>query len=134
MYVQIPQNSQLVNGNLMKPGTKGRKPRQCGYNQVNNPNKPNNPTYLNQGMEPQVEDAWIIHWEPRNRSRNAERECDREPSRRSRNGCITCKQRRIKCDETKPSCEKCTKGRKPRQCGRYNKPNKPTYILGIQEQ
>ncbi|VEU19627.1 DEKNAAC100146 [Brettanomyces naardenensis] len=36
---------------------------------------------------------------------------------RSRNGCITCKQRRRKCDETKPCCLRCLKS--GRQCGGY---------------
>ncbi|TID19164.1 hypothetical protein CANINC_003734 [Pichia inconspicua] len=28
---------------------------------------------------------------------------------KSRNGCVTCKKRRLKCDETKPLCQNCTK-------------------------
>lgn len=36
---------------------------------------------------------------------------------KSRNGCITCKQRRTKCDETKPTCLKCAK--KNIECGGY---------------
>ncbi|KAH7141522.1 hypothetical protein B0J13DRAFT_637253 [Dactylonectria estremocensis] len=39
-------------------------------------------------------------------------------------GCQTCKQRRIKCDEGKPSCERCL--RVGRQCGGYSK--KPVII------
>ncbi|VUC23755.1 unnamed protein product [Clonostachys rosea] len=35
-------------------------------------------------------------------------------------GCLTCKQRRVKCDEGKPSCQKCF--RMGRQCGGYEKP------------
>ncbi|OAX85614.1 hypothetical protein ACJ72_00028 [Emergomyces africanus] len=31
----------------------------------------------------------------------------RKPHRKSRSGCSNCKQRRIKCDETKPGCGKC---------------------------
>lgn len=30
-------------------------------------------------------------------------------STKSRNGCVTCKKRRLKCDETKPLCQNCTK-------------------------
>ncbi|OAX83412.1 hypothetical protein ACJ72_02232 [Emergomyces africanus] len=31
----------------------------------------------------------------------------RKPHRKSRTGCVNCKQRRIKCDETKPQCQRC---------------------------
>src|SRR5450755_1287659 len=34
-----------------------------------------------------------------------------------RTGCVTCKIRRVKCDETKPSCLKCT--RSGRKCDGY---------------
>ncbi|KAL4871369.1 hypothetical protein BDV12DRAFT_194434 [Aspergillus spectabilis] len=33
----------------------------------------------------------------------------RRPHRKSRDGCAKCKQRRIKCDETRPRCQKCEK-------------------------
>ncbi|KAL4928333.1 Zn(II)2Cys6 transcription factor [Aspergillus undulatus] len=33
----------------------------------------------------------------------------RRPHRKSREGCAKCKQRRVKCDETRPQCQKCTK-------------------------
>ncbi|KAL3469773.1 hypothetical protein BJX99DRAFT_64578 [Aspergillus californicus] len=33
----------------------------------------------------------------------------RRPHRKSREGCAKCKQRRVKCDETWPRCQKCTK-------------------------
>ncbi|KAJ5579676.1 uncharacterized protein N7459_005661 [Penicillium hispanicum] len=33
----------------------------------------------------------------------------RRPHRKSRGGCSTCKHRRVKCDETKPTCLKCQK-------------------------
>ncbi|KAH8807256.1 hypothetical protein F5884DRAFT_833042 [Xylogone sp. PMI_703] len=36
---------------------------------------------------------------------------------RNRSGCITCRKRRIKCDEAKPSCNKCTST--GRSCGGY---------------
>ncbi|KAF1840185.1 uncharacterized protein K460DRAFT_204457 [Cucurbitaria berberidis CBS 394.84] len=36
---------------------------------------------------------------------------------KSRNGCVTCKARRVKCDETKPTCEQCARRRIP--CGGY---------------
>ncbi|KAL6247418.1 hypothetical protein RBB50_005764 [Rhinocladiella similis] len=38
---------------------------------------------------------------------------------KSRNGCISCKTRRRKCDETKPSCQQCT--RRGLTCGGYPK-------------
>ncbi|KIM98245.1 hypothetical protein OIDMADRAFT_128522, partial [Oidiodendron maius Zn] len=45
----------------------------------------------------------------------------RKGTPKSRNGCITCKIRRIKCDESKPSCKKCSNtGRK---CDGYNYPS-----------
>ncbi|KAH7121191.1 hypothetical protein B0J11DRAFT_551654 [Dendryphion nanum] len=34
--------------------------------------------------------------------------------RRTRSGCYTCRQRRVKCDEKRPICERCTKGN--REC------------------
>jgi Fungal specific transcription factor domain/Fungal Zn(2)-Cys(6) binuclear cluster domain len=38
---------------------------------------------------------------------------------KSRNGCITCKGKRLKCDESKPTCEQCRK--RNVQCGGYTK-------------
>ncbi|CAH0020289.1 unnamed protein product [Clonostachys rhizophaga] len=35
-------------------------------------------------------------------------------------GCLTCKQRRVKCDEGKPGCQRCF--RRGRECGGYEKP------------
>ncbi|KAH7075668.1 fungal-specific transcription factor domain-containing protein [Paraphoma chrysanthemicola] len=52
---------------------------------------------------------------------------------KSRNGCITCKNKRLKCDETKPTCQQCA--RRAVTCGGYKKdfkwrpfeePNAPT--------
>lgn len=37
--------------------------------------------------------------------------------KKSRNGCLTCKKKRLKCDETKPNCLNCTK--KNIECGGY---------------
>ncbi|KAL2851656.1 hypothetical protein BJX68DRAFT_235469 [Aspergillus pseudodeflectus] len=34
-------------------------------------------------------------------------------SSRVKTGCITCRRRRIKCDEAKPSCQRCTAGKRP---------------------
>ncbi|KAJ4298069.1 hypothetical protein N0V90_005968 [Kalmusia sp. IMI 367209] len=38
---------------------------------------------------------------------------------KSRNGCITCKAKRLKCDETKPTCKQCA--RRSVACGGYKK-------------
>ncbi|KAL4910835.1 fungal-specific transcription factor domain-containing protein [Aspergillus multicolor] len=38
---------------------------------------------------------------------------------RSRNGCVTCKERRLKCDEAKPFCQRCQNSRVP--CEGYKK-------------
>ncbi|KAJ5166237.1 uncharacterized protein N7482_005018 [Penicillium canariense] len=38
---------------------------------------------------------------------------------KSRNGCITCKAKRLKCDETKPTCHQCERRKVP--CGGYKK-------------
>ncbi|KAL8663020.1 MAG: hypothetical protein Q9202_004250 [Teloschistes flavicans] len=38
---------------------------------------------------------------------------------KSRNGCVTCKAKRLKCDESKPSCQQCQKRKVP--CGGYKK-------------
>ncbi|KAL8640538.1 MAG: hypothetical protein Q9228_002556 [Teloschistes exilis] len=38
---------------------------------------------------------------------------------KSRNGCVTCKAKRLKCDESKPSCQQCKKRKVP--CGGYKK-------------
>ncbi|KAH8892907.1 hypothetical protein GQ53DRAFT_718521 [Thozetella sp. PMI_491] len=41
----------------------------------------------------------------------------RKPHTKSQTGCYTCKKRRIKCDETRPHCENCSRSRK--ECGGY---------------
>ncbi|RMD42938.1 hypothetical protein DV735_g2214, partial [Chaetothyriales sp. CBS 134920] len=38
---------------------------------------------------------------------------------KSRNGCVTCKKKRLKCDETKPHCQQCAKRKVP--CEGYRK-------------
>ncbi|KAF1979746.1 hypothetical protein BU23DRAFT_586312 [Bimuria novae-zelandiae CBS 107.79] len=43
----------------------------------------------------------------------------RKSAAKSRNGCVTCKARRVKCDETKPACNQCTRRRVT--CGGYRK-------------
>jgi len=37
---------------------------------------------------------------------------DKQPNKRTKTGCRTCRNRRIKCDETKPYCNNCTKGKR----------------------
>lgn len=39
---------------------------------------------------------------------------------KTRTGCVTCRQRHLKCDEAKPVCHRCWKG--GRECGGYNIP------------
>ncbi|KAH6876352.1 hypothetical protein B0T10DRAFT_198234 [Thelonectria olida] len=41
-------------------------------------------------------------------------------NRKERTGCVTCKKRKIKCDESKPFCHRCTSSR--RECGGYAGP------------
>lgn len=41
---------------------------------------------------------------------------------RSRNGCFTCRSRRVKCDESQPACTNCTKG--GRDCSYIKSPTK----------
>src|ERR1700712_5044616 len=45
-----------------------------------------------------------------------------EPKRRVKTGCVTCRQRRIKCDERKPSCQRCEAGNIT--CNGYQSPRK----------
>src|ERR1700761_3803409 len=40
----------------------------------------------------------------------------------SRIGCVTCKAKRLKCDETKPTCQQCA--RRNVECGGYRKDHK----------
>ncbi|KAH6665179.1 fungal-specific transcription factor domain-containing protein [Halenospora varia] len=44
---------------------------------------------------------------------------DKPKQSKSRNGCITCKAKRLKCDETKPTCQQCHK--RSVTCGGYKK-------------
>ena len=37
---------------------------------------------------------------------------DKHPKKRTKTGCQTCRNRRIKCDETKPYCHNCTKSKR----------------------
>ncbi|KAF2721947.1 hypothetical protein K431DRAFT_62442 [Polychaeton citri CBS 116435] len=50
---------------------------------------------------------------PRSRRRTAHGP-DHIKHRRTRSGCYTCRQRRVKCDEARPTCERCKKGK--REC------------------
>ncbi|KAK0250104.1 hypothetical protein LTR01_004661 [Friedmanniomyces endolithicus] len=51
--------------------------------------------------------------QPRQRRRQATGS-EHVKHRRTRSGCYTCRQRRVKCDETHPMCERCRKGK--REC------------------
>ncbi|EEU38405.1 uncharacterized protein NECHADRAFT_91510 [Fusarium vanettenii 77-13-4] len=56
---------------------------------------------------------------------SSQRQDTRRTHRKSRNGCVTCKQRRVKCDEGRPRCSKCVFGDRP--CSYQNqKPETPT--------
>ncbi|KAE9981401.1 hypothetical protein BLS_007477 [Venturia inaequalis] len=44
---------------------------------------------------------------------------EKKKQSKSRNGCVTCKAKRLKCDETKPSCQQCA--RRNVDCGGYRK-------------
>ncbi|KAF2666084.1 hypothetical protein BT63DRAFT_49150 [Microthyrium microscopicum] len=46
-----------------------------------------------------------------------------------RSGCITCKSRRVKCDEEKPSCRRCIKA--GRQCEGYSQPSSSRIVPRI---
>ncbi|RAL00009.1 uncharacterized protein BO80DRAFT_502910 [Aspergillus ibericus CBS 121593] len=48
----------------------------------------------------------------------------RKSTPKVRTGCITCKARRVKCDEAKPNCLRCTRAK--RTCGGYPVPVPPT--------
>ncbi|GAB7334437.1 hypothetical protein MBLNU13_g06440t1 [Cladosporium sp. NU13] len=53
--------------------------------------------------------------QPSSRSRRRQTHgADHIKHRRTRSGCFTCRQRRVKCDETRPMCERCRKGK--REC------------------
>ncbi|OAT02350.1 C6 finger domain-containing protein, variant [Blastomyces dermatitidis ER-3] len=39
---------------------------------------------------------------------------DQRKHKRTRSGCFTCRSRRVKCDETRPTCDRCSKGK--REC------------------
>ncbi|CZT18427.1 uncharacterized protein RCC_04272 [Ramularia collo-cygni] len=56
---------------------------------------------------------------------------------KSRAGCITCKQRRVKCDEAQPICQRCSKG--SRECSYATPSGNPTFrgfrhIMFVQKQ
>lgn len=55
-----------------------------------------------------------------------ERHSARLGSKKSRNGCLTCRSRRVKCDELRPSCHRCQSG--GRQC-RYDAQTQPSMCL-----
>ncbi|KAB8296418.1 hypothetical protein EYC80_009162 [Monilinia laxa] len=56
---------------------------------------------------------------PATQSLKKENGINKPKQSKSRNGCITCKGKRLKCDETKPSCQQCHK--RSVACGGYKK-------------
>ncbi|KAK3395296.1 hypothetical protein B0H63DRAFT_66588 [Podospora didyma] len=52
------------------------------------------------------------------------------PKKRTKSGCITCRIRRVKCDETKPDCKRCIEGK--RKCDGYT-PDGPAATLSRRE-
>lgn len=52
---------------------------------------------------------------------------DQKKHKRTRSGCFTCRARRIKCDESRPTCERCRKG--SRDCV-YPSPTTPSSKAG----
>ncbi|KAJ5612236.1 hypothetical protein N7510_005430 [Penicillium lagena] len=56
---------------------------------------------------------------PVSRSTVAPATIQRPKQTKSRNGCSTCKAKRLKCDESKPSCQQCERRKVP--CGGYKK-------------
>ncbi|QSZ37322.1 hypothetical protein DSL72_009420 [Monilinia vaccinii-corymbosi] len=56
---------------------------------------------------------------PASQSLKKENGINKPKQSKSRNGCITCKAKRLKCDETKPSCQQCHK--RSVTCGGYKK-------------
>ncbi|RDW92157.1 hypothetical protein BP5796_01551 [Coleophoma crateriformis] len=49
---------------------------------------------------------------------DGEAKINRKRAKRTKTGCLTCRRRRIKCGEEKPTCSNCTKSK--RQCEGYN--------------
>ncbi|KAF2201558.1 hypothetical protein GQ43DRAFT_471698 [Delitschia confertaspora ATCC 74209] len=82
--------------------------------------------YLPQYAEPQLQQGYIDHhYEdatggiggPQGASQRVRRRSapgEHVKHRRTRSGCFTCRNRRVKCDETHPICERCRKGN--REC------------------
>jgi len=52
-----------------------------------------------------------------NKSSGAEVDSDGRPARkRTKTGCWTCRNRKLKCDENRPQCSQCARSRPPREC------------------
>lgn len=92
------------------------------------------PTFPNVVVLNQPEDARAFHEFQMMRAANqsmgrnpyqeqpADMRRKRQVRRRTRTGCLTCRKRRIKCDERKPACFNCEKSRK--QCAGYEETSK----------
>ncbi|KAL2061737.1 hypothetical protein VTL71DRAFT_7115, partial [Oculimacula yallundae] len=61
-----------------------------------------------------VQDTMMNPPKPNRNRRKSNPNPDQAKHRRTRSGCYTCRSRRVKCDETRPLCERCKKG--SREC------------------
>ncbi|KAL1901685.1 hypothetical protein Cpir12675_000376 [Ceratocystis pirilliformis] len=66
------------------------------------------------GMSPDILGRYSMTHDPRFMPRNPKKEI----KRRTKTGCMTCRKRRIKCDETHPTCNNCKKSK--RECLGYD--------------
>ncbi|KAL5614484.1 hypothetical protein BROUX41_004589 [Berkeleyomyces rouxiae] len=66
------------------------------------------------GMSPDILGRYPMTHDPRFLTRNPKKEI----KRRTKTGCMTCRKRRIKCDETHPTCNNCKKSK--RDCLGYD--------------
>ncbi|CZT00813.1 related to C6 finger domain protein [Rhynchosporium graminicola] len=57
-----------------------------------------------------VQDTMMNPPKPHRNRRKSNPNPDQTKHRRTRSGCYTCRSRRVKCDETRPLCERCKKG------------------------
>lgn len=75
-----------------------------------------NAIHLEHALEAQQWEQGLVILGGRDPGKDKEKR-SRTSTHKVRTGCITCKKRRVKCDEGKPSCRNCT--RSHRQCGGY---------------
>jgi hypothetical protein len=53
-------------------------------------------------------------------------ESDRPTRKRTKTGCWSCRSRKMKCDESRPTCSQCARSRPPRDCSFPEDPNDST--------